>query len=245
VEPVRQLSAMSWVQMPTAPLVLVPIGSTEQHGPHLPFETDTLIARAAAEGIAAELTNSGIDVIVAPAIAYGASGEHQDFPGTVSIGHDALRMQIVELVRSLSSWAGRIVFVNGHGGNVTTLASALMQMRAEQHDVSWLACAFESPGDAHAGSIETSVMLHLAPDRVDMTKAAPGQLAPLEEILPLLMAEGIRAASPSGVLGDPTGATAEVGAALMQQLVADGAALVRSSSVNEHGRLVVSELATT
>ncbi len=235
---VRHLSAMTWDTVPARPLVLVPIGSTEQHGPHLPFETDTLIATAAAERIAVVLQGDGIDVLLAPAISYGASGEHQEFPGTVSVGHEALRMQIVELVRSLSTWAGRIVFVNGHGGNVTTLSSAIAQMRGEHHDVAWLACIFESDADAHAGSTETSVMLHLAPERVDMASAAPGQLAPLAEILPLLMSSGVRAASPSGVLGDPTSATAELGETLMSQLVGHGVALVTSATVDDRGRLV-------
>lgn len=240
---------MTWDDVPPRPLVLVPIGSTEQHGPHLPFETDTLIATAAAERIAEALNtqnhDDSSDVIVAPAIAYGASGEHQEFPGTVSIGHDALRMQIVELVRSLSTWAGRIVFVNGHGGNVSTLADAITQMRREQHDVAWLVCIFESDGDAHAGSIETSVMLHLRPEKVRMDKAAPGQIAPLEEILPLLMASGVKAASPSGVLGDPTAATAERGRELIDQLVADSVARIAHATVDDRGRLKATELAST
>lgn len=234
----RHLSAMTWDSLPAKPLVLVPIGSTEQHGPHLPFETDTVIATAAAERIASVLQSDGIDVLVAPAIAYGASGEHQEFPGTVSVGHEALRMQIVELVRSLSTWAGRIVFVNGHGGNVSTLSSAIAQMRDEQHDVAWLACIFESDGDAHAGSTETSVMLHIAPERVRMDRAVPGQLAPLSQILPLLMSAGVRAASPSGVLGDPTSATADIGQTLMSQLVDRGVALVANPKVDDRGRLV-------
>lgn len=235
---------MTWDDVPAKTLVLVPIGSTEQHGPHLPFETDTLIATAAAERIAQALQNHGTDIILAPAIAYGASGEHQEFPGTVSIGHDALRVQIVELVRSLSSWADRIVFVNGHGGNVSTLAAAITQMRHEQHDVAWLACIFESAGDAHAGSIETSVMLHLAPDKVRMDKAAPGQLASLEEILPILMEQGVRAASPSGVLGNPTNATAEGGRQMMGQLVANSVTLIADATVDDRGRLVATELAS-
>lgn len=235
---------MTWDDVPPKPLVLVPIGSTEQHGPHLPFETDTLIATAAAERIAQALQNHDTDVIVAPAIAYGASGEHQEFPGTVSIGHDALRMQIVELVRSLATWAGRIVFVNGHGGNISTLASAITQMRQEQHDVAWLACTFEFAGDAHAGSIETSVMLHLAPEKVRMDKATPGQLASLEKMLPLLMAKGVRAASPTGVLGDPTTATAETGRQMMDQLVQASAAILTDATVDDRGRLVATELAS-
>ncbi len=241
---IRRLASMTWDDVPPRPLVLVPIGSTEQHGPHLPFETDTLIATAAAERIAEALSSEESNVILAPAIAYGASGEHQEFPGTISIGHDALRMQVVELVRSLSTWAGRIVFVNGHGGNVSTLADAITQMRHERHDVAWLPCIFESAGDAHAGSIETSVMLHLAPEKVRMNKAAPGQLASLEEILPLLMAKGVRAASPTGVLGDPTNANAEVGRQMMEQLVKAAADLITDATVDDRGRLKATELAT-
>ena len=239
----RHLATLTWDTVPRRPLVLVPVGSTEQHGPHLPFETDTLIATASADRIAQALEREGIEVVVAPAIAYGASGEHQGFPGTVSVGREALRMQIVELVRSLSTWAGRIVFINGHGGNVSTLTSAITQMRQEQHDVAWIACMFEPEGDAHAGSIETSVMLHIAPERVDMSKAAPGQLAPLAQILPVLIADVVLAASPSGVLGDPTTATAEHGRELLAQLVADGAAFIISAIVDEGGRFLAPELA--
>ncbi len=241
---VHRLATMTWDEVPPKPLVLVPMGSTEQHGPHLPFETDTLIATAVAESIAKAMNGAGVHVILAPAIAYGASGEHQEFPGTMSIGHDALRLQIVELVRSLSTWAERIVFVNGHGGNVQSLASATMEMRQEEHDVAWLACIFGSAGDAHAGSIETSVMLHLAPERVRMDKAEPGQLASFKEILPLLMSSGVKAASPSGVLGDPTTAAADIGQQLVDQLVASCAALIIYAAVDDQGRLVSSKLAS-
>ncbi len=241
---VSRLASMTWDDVPPRPLVLVPIGSTEQHGPHLPFETDTLIATAAAERIADQLSSSGVDVVLAPAIAYGSSGEHQEFPGTISIGHDALRIQVVELVRSLSTWAGRIVFVNGHGGNITALSSAVAQMRQEQHHVAWHACIFESGGDAHAGSIETSIMLHLAPDKVRMDKAAAGQTAPLEQILPLIMSQGVRAASPTGVLGDPTGASADVGRQMMEQLVRISAVLLTDGTVDYRGRLVATEFAS-
>jgi len=214
------LAAATWPQVPSGPVALVPVGSTEQHGPHLPFCTDSLIAERAAQAVADVLSEQGFGpVIVTPVLAFGASGEHQAFPGTVSIGHDALRAVLVEAVRSISTWAQRTVFVNGHGGNVGTLGAVREQMTFEGHRVDWFPCAFETATDAHAGMEETSVMLHLSPSLVDMTAAAPGELSPLAELLPRLMAEGVRPVSPSGVLGDPTRATAEHGRGLFDALV--------------------------
>ncbi len=226
-----------WPEVAEGTTVLVPVGSLEQHGPHLPFDTDTTIASAVAEAAAAWLAADGAAVLVAPAIAIGASGEHQAFPGTVSIGHDALRMVVVETVRSLSTWAARVVFVNGHGGNVPTLGPALAQMRTEGHDVSWVACAFESATDAHAGLEETSVMLHLDPDRVSMQHAEIGRTEPLAELLPDLMAHGVRPVSPNGVLGDPTPADAARGKLLLRGLVDDVVTALRSGSPDARARL--------
>ncbi|MCX6431714.1 MAG: mycofactocin biosynthesis peptidyl-dipeptidase MftE [Actinobacteria bacterium] len=214
------LANTSWVDVPDRPLVLVPLGSTEQHGPHLPFSTDTLIATAVARGAADDYRDrTGTAVIVAPAVAYGASGEHQGFPGTISIGHEALRSMLVEMVRSLSAWAGSVVFVNGHGGNTVTLKAVVDQMRFEQHQVSMVICALETTADAHAGFDETSVMLHLHPELVDMARAEVGNTAPLDELLPQLMAEGVRPITANGILGDPTEATAEDGERLFGQLI--------------------------
>jgi creatinine amidohydrolase len=84
------------------PTVLVPVGAVEQHGPHLPLDTDACVAAAVAARAAA-----ATNLLVAPPVAYGASGEHEGFPGTVSIGHAALRLLLVELGRSAGRWAGR------------------------------------------------------------------------------------------------------------------------------------------
>lgn len=208
------LGRASWPGVPSRPLVLVPVGSTEQHGPHLPFSTDSIIATAVAESAASHL-----NAVVAPVIAYGASGEHQSFAGTVSIGSEALQLMVVELVRSLATWAGGILFVNGHGGNVTSLARAVPRMIAETHPVAWVPCSV-SGGDAHAGRTETSIMLHLDASQVSGETVEAGNTTPMAELLPALRAGGTRSVSPSGILGDPTGATAGEGAELLERMIA-------------------------
>jgi creatinine amidohydrolase len=207
------LADAAWPEVPGRAVVLVPIGSTEQHGPHLPLDTDTVIADAVARRAAALLDDPR--VLVAPALAYGSSGEHQDFPGTISIGTDALRVVLVELARSLRTWAGRVVFVNGHGGNLAALGAAVEQLVAEGHEVAWVPCAVPG-GDGHAGRTETSLLLHLRPDAVRLEKAVPGNAAPLAQVLPTLREHGVRAVSRNGVLGDPTGASAEAGAEILE-----------------------------
>lgn len=203
-----------------ADLVLVPVGSVEQHGPHLPLETDTIIATAVANATAARLGGRDAGVWVAPALTYGSSGEHQSFAGTCSIGTEALQLLVVELVRSIRTWAARVVLVNGHGGNLTALRAAVEQLVAEGHDVVRVACATEDV-DLHAGRTETSLLLHLSPDQVRLDLAEAGDCRPLAEILPALISGGVAAISSNGVLGDPTGASPGEGAAVMGSMVDD------------------------
>ncbi|MGB0100196.1 MAG: mycofactocin biosynthesis peptidyl-dipeptidase MftE [Nocardioides sp.] len=191
-----------------AGLVLVPVGSIEQHGPHLPLDTDTVIACAVADGVAAERPGSW----VAPPISYGSSGEHQSFSGTSSIGTEALTHVAVELVRSLRTWADRVVFVNAHGGNVTALNAS--------DEIEWVPCATEEV-DLHAGFTETSLMLHLRPESVRLDRVEVGNTQPLSQILPLMMTGGIAAVSANGVLGDPAGASAGEGLRVLEAMVAD------------------------
>ncbi|MGW5657358.1 mycofactocin biosynthesis peptidyl-dipeptidase MftE [Streptomyces humi] len=233
----RVLADAVWPAVPSGALVLVPIGSTEQHGPHLPLDTDTVVARAVARRAATALDRGRCGPpLVAPALEFGASGEHAGFPGTVSIGHEALRAVIVELTRSLSLWAGRVAFVNGHGGNTATLDSALTQLRAEGHDAVWTACA-PPGGDAHAGRTETSLLLHLEPERVHLADAVAGDPRPLADLLPELMARGVRAVSPSGVLGDPAGASAEEGRRAMDAMAAATVRRITAWTADGRGRL--------
>ena len=231
-DPATELAHTAWPLVPSDALVLLPIGSTEQHGPHLPLDTDSVIAHAVALRAATALPGT----LVAPTFPYGASGEHAGFPGTVSIGHEALRIVLVEAVRSLALWAGRIVLVNGHGGNTATLDTAVRLLRTEGHDVAWTGCAV--PGaDAHAGRTETSVLLHLAPDQVRLDAAVAGDTRPLAVLLPDLMAHGVRAVSPSGVLGDPTGASAAEGLRAMDAMVSAVVCRITAWTVDDRGRL--------
>ncbi len=201
-----------------ARLVLVPVGSVEQHGPHLPLDTDTAIAVAVAQGAAVALEDRTEEVWVAPPIAYGSSGEHQSFAGTSSVGTPALKHYVIELVRSMRTWADRVVLVNAHGGNLTALRAAVDQLVDEGHRVAVVPCATEDV-DLHAGRTETSLMLHLRPAAVRLDRAEAGNVSPLVDILPAMMKHGVAAVSANGVLGDPSGATAEEGAQMLARLV--------------------------
>jgi creatinine amidohydrolase len=233
------LARDAWPLLPERPLVIVPLGSTEQHGPHLPFSTDSIVARAVADGVASSLSTEGRGVVVAPTISYGASGEHQEFAGTSSIGHEALQLLIIELVRSLSNWAGQILFVNGHGGNVPSLANVIPQMIGEHHLVSWVPCTLLT-GDAHAGRTETSLLLHLHPDLVELGKATRGNVQPVVALLPLLRSAGVRAVSPSGVLGDPSGANPEEGARFLADMIHSARSRFDGGVVDSRGCLTLS-----
>ncbi len=202
--------------------ILVPVGSTEQHGPHLPLNTDTQIATAVARAVAARCHSaSGADEhrwLVAPSIAYGDSGEHQSFAGTISIGTDALTTLLVEYGRSAGCWAKRLVFVNGHGGNIAALRRAVRLLRAEGRDAGWCGCVADG-ADAHAGHTETSVLLHLSPSDVRTQRRCAGNDAPLPELLPAMRRGGVAAVSPVGVLGDATTATAAEGRRIFAEMV--------------------------
>jgi creatinine amidohydrolase len=228
----RRLAGATWPELTGRPLVVVPLGAVEQHGPHLPLATDAVVAGTVAEAALPALDGA----LLAPALAYGASGEHEGFPGTVSIGTEVLTALLVEYGRSAGRWAGRLLVVNGHGGNLDALRRAVPLLRTEGRDVAWFPCGVPG-GDAHAGRTETSLMLHVEPGAVRAALAEAGQTAPIGELLPRLRAEGVRGVSPNGVLGDPAGASADEGAALLAAMVDRLVGAVAAWDVDAAGRL--------
>jgi creatinine amidohydrolase len=236
------LADLTWPEVPTSSLLVVPTGSCEQHGPHLPMDTDARIAAHLVELATEQLAldpDAG-PLVIAPTLRIGASGEHQSFPGTLSIGTDALEIVVVELCRSAlprpiprppdaSAPApfDAVLFVNGHGGNIEAFGRAIALLSAEGRDVQvWHPRVPD--GDSHAGATETSMLLHLDPGCVRMERAEPGSTARWREIGPTVVADGLAAVSPTGVLGDPTTATAEQGRRIVDALVDDLCSTVRS-----------------
>ena len=199
--------------------VLIPVGSCEQHGPHLPLDTDTRIASAVCDAVAAR---SHI-CVVAPAVPFSASDEHAGFVGLLSLGTETTTAVLVALARSAARWARHVVFVNGHGGNHDALARFAVAKDISGRVHVW------SPrvdGDAHAGHVETSLMLAIAPREVRTERLAAGALEPLAALLPAMRSGGVRAVTANGVLGDPTSASEAVGHCLLAGFIDDLSAVV-------------------
>ena len=220
-----RLGDLTWTDLwnlAPRPIIAIPIGSCEQHGPHLPLDTDTRIAVALAHGLVTSFEPG--DVLIGPTLEATASGEHAAFPGTLSIGAEVVEQLIVELVRS-ADWSAGVVLVNGHGGNANPVQRAANTLMGEGRRVlAWW--PHIRHGDAHAGESETSMMLALAPQLVRMTRAEAGRQEPIVDLIDELRSNGVRAVSPNGILGDPRGATANHGKALLTRLIIDLVAAV-------------------
>jgi mycofactocin system creatininase family protein len=215
----RRLADLAWTEVAAragATVLAVPVGSTEQHGPHLPLGTDTAVAVELADRLAA----SRPDTLVAPPWAYGSSGEHAGFAGTLSTGRRALFDALVELGRSADAFAG-VVFVSAHGGNAEAVSSAAAALAAEGRRARWWGPpVVEVCGraDAHAGFTETSVMMALTGSDI---RGPAGCAAPIGELMPSLVSAGVKAVSPNGVLGDPSGASRRAGRRILDAWAAD------------------------
>jgi creatinine amidohydrolase len=200
-----------------APILLIPVGSTEQHGPHLPIATDTIIA----EEIADRAVRRTDGLVVGPTITVSSSGEHTGFAGTLSVGAEVTTAMLVELARS-ADWAAGVVFVNGHGGNHAPATAAIDTLTAEGRTVlawwpRWPSRRDGGPADLHAGRIETSMMLAIDPGLVRLERAVGGPGVTIDE----LRRRGVRAVSSSGVLGDPDGASGREGERFVAAFVDD------------------------
>jgi creatinine amidohydrolase len=228
---------------------VVPIGTLEDHGPHLPIDTDVTLVEAICREAAERLPET---TVLLPPIVHGYSPHHMDFPGTVSIGWDTFCRYCTDVAISLVRHGfTRILLVNGHGSNQNLVEMAARLAMVEQPE-SLVAAAFylSSPrsaevitnlresgvgGMAHACELETSLYLHIDPTAVDMTKAADERGYPATEHAwmdwsdgPLKLMPWWSSFSDSGVQGDPTKATAEKGKMLL-----DAAAEELVSFVNE------------
>lgn len=173
--PGMRLADATWTdaQATDAEVALLPVGSTEQHGPHAPLATDTLNAESVA---AAAVDSHEADLVVAPPIAIGVSEEHRQFTGTLWVSPDTFRAYVREVIDSLAShgWT-RVVVVNGHGGNVPALGevTATISRQDDAYAVpfTWFD-AIDADGMGHAGPVETAFLRHTHPelvreDRVD------------------------------------------------------------------------------
>jgi len=215
----QELGQKTWTELedrPRGTALVVPLGSLEQHGPHLPLDTDTRIAVALAQRVAAERPW----MLVAPPLCFGASGEHAGFPGTLSMDHAVLAGVLVELVRSARSTFEGVVFVSGHGGNAEALRRT--GERAEQEGdrvLTWTPVVAGS--DAHAGHTETSMLLALDPASVRRDRLVVGRTEPLAELWPALRRGGVRQVSANGVLGDPREASAGAGEIILATMTGE------------------------
>jgi creatinine amidohydrolase len=220
----RRLARMVWPEVAARRprLAIVPLGALEQHGPHLPFATDTFVADALGARVAARYD----DAVVLPALRVGCSSEHAGFPGTIDLRPDTLIATLIDTLRSLAAQGVEDVFVfSAHGGNVATLHDQLARLaaavpggrvRAATDLDALTACLHETartfgvtPEAAghHAGEVETSIMLALHPELVRLDALTPGYVTPTADPQTLFCPD-LRRHAPNGTVGDPRGATA-------------------------------------
>lgn len=227
-----KLADLHWPEVsklqPEKIVAVVPVGSMEQHGPHLPFQVDTLVSWRLAE----DLEKSMPEILLLPPIWSGVSAHHMDFPGSITVRAQVFIDLLHDICTSLQHHGfRRVVLLNGHGGNRSSL-EVLGQELFVEFGLTINTLAYwdlvpdlvkslkksKSKGMGHSGELETSLMLHLAPELVNQRDIPKGILG-VEEEGPT---EGIKRYvnmkehSAEGVIGMPSAASAEIGAKLYQ-----------------------------
>jgi creatinine amidohydrolase len=215
---------------------IVPVGTLEDHGPHLPIDTDVTLVSAICRQAAARLAG---ETVLLPPIVHGYSPHHMDFPGTITIGWDTFCRYVTDVATSLVSHGfRRVLLVNGHGSNQPLVDMAARLANVEHPGALVASCFYlqtpasahviqevrdsERGGMAHACELETSLYLHLDPSAVDIDAAVDEHGYPAGECAWMDWADGPLKVMPwwssfsrSGVQGDATKATAEKGKALL------------------------------
>ncbi len=227
--------------------IVIPFGSLEQHGGHLPIGTDAMLGDEFGRRIADHL-----NAFLVPTVRVGCADHHLPFAGTISVGKDTLRQVAVDYARSLARHGfRRIVFVPTHGGNFQPIAEAVEQCRGiEGAEVVTVVSDFSrdvlrdgtvgvamrfgitpEESGAHAGEWETSIMLRLAPELVHMDAAAPGYVGDMAEGVQRVLRDGVPLdqLAANGVMGDPRKAQAERGLAYIESLTAVGLRVLEDS----------------
>ena len=199
-------------------IVILPLGAWEQHGPHLPLDTDTFIIDTVVAHTLKNLNQLAADFVVAPTISITASDEHNNFPGTLSTGTQALVDSVVAICRS-ASWARSVCIVNGHGGNADALHKISSALEYEKIAFSMWSLPSYAGADMHAGRTETSLLLHLDPQRVRIDRLETGATGDSRELVDAMREGGVSSVAPNGIIGDATSATSEHGRAVLDLYV--------------------------
>ncbi len=246
IPPQRYFPYLTWKEIQQMPnkekvVIIQPVGAIEQHGPHLPVAVDSAISLGVI-GKALTQLDPNIPAYALPCLYYGKSNEHDDFPGTISLSANTLLSVIKEMGASIYRAGFRkLVLMNSHGGQPQVMEIAARDLHQEHrdfavfplftwrvpHNVSALLTAKEKEYGIHAGDAETSIMLSLLPEQVQMELAVTEypQGLPTDSLLDmegkLPFAWLTKELSRSGVLGDATVATKEKGDRILQS-VADG-----------------------
>jgi len=214
--------------------VVVGIGSSEQHGPHLPLKTDAALADEMVNRVAIGLGNA----LIAPTIRVGCSDHHLAFPGTISLRSSTLQAIVFDYVESLRKHGFKTaIFISTHGGNFSTMQEAIEKLHNKFSDFKTIGYtdlfAFMEPmyqvakecgipideGGAHAGEIETSMMMNIAPNCVIKNQFEPGYIGPLgSEELNIILEKGMPALSKNGILRNPAKSTSERGQKYLEKL---------------------------
>jgi creatinine amidohydrolase/Fe(II)-dependent formamide hydrolase-like protein len=215
-------------------VALLPVGAVEQHGPHLPLDTDAWDAEHLCLQVAERCRRPR--PLVLPAIPYGVSYHHQDFPGTLSVSPETLARLVYEIgISAARHGISKLIIVNGHGGNMPTLQFAAQMINRDAHVFTCvdtgetsdadIARMTETSPDVHAGEVETSTSLATRPHLVDMSLAAPFVPRFSSQYLDFSSETGVEwyahtsRISPSGVLGDPTRASAGKGEKIWELMI--------------------------